>query len=199
VLLAHRAGKTPATYALAALMCLHAARLPSRLDEAGNLTPLSAQDRSRWDRGSIREGLRLLEISAEGTDASEYHVEAAIAAVHARAKRAEDTDWRTIVSLYDTLMAVKPSPIVALNRAIAVAQSEGAERGLAEIDAIADRDRLANYPFYPAAIGELELRLGRRESARERFRSAAALARNPDERRFLEGRVNACERAEVEN
>jgi len=186
-------GRAPATHALAALMCLHAARLPSRLDEAGNLTPLPVQDRSRWDRELIREGLRWLEISAEGAEASDYHVEAAIASVHARARAASDTDWKTIVSLYDTLMAIKPSPIVALNRAIAVAESEGAERGLAAIDAIAGRERLAGYPFYPAAIGELELRLGRRESARERFRSALALARNPDERRFLEGRVGACE------
>ena len=199
VLLDHPMGKAPATYALASLMCLHAARLPSRVDDSGNLAPLAEQDRSRWDRSLIREGRRLLEISAEGAEASEYHIEAAIAAVHARARRAKDTDWKTIASLYDTLMAIKPSPIVALNRAIAVAQSEGAERGLEEIDAIEGRERLASYPFYPAAIGELELRLGRRERARERFRSALALARNPDERRFLEGRVQACEGSDVEN
>jgi RNA polymerase sigma-70 factor (ECF subfamily) len=115
--------------------------------------------------------------------------------IQQRMQRAEDTDWKTIVSLYDTLMTIRPSPIVALNRAIAVAQSEGPGRGLEEIEAIAGRDRLESYPFYPAAIGELELRLGRRESARERFRSALALARNPDERRFLESRVSACEGA----
>jgi RNA polymerase sigma factor (sigma-70 family) len=193
VLLDHPVGGSPATYALAALMCLHAARLPARVDDSGNLRSLLDQDRSRWDRPLAAEGLRLLELAAEGPEASEYHIEAAIAAVHARARRAEDTDWKTIVSLYDALMAIRPSPIVALNRAIAVAQREGPERGLEEIDAIAEHERLASYPFYPAAIGELELRLGRREIARERFRSALALARNPDERRFLESRVSACE------
>jgi RNA polymerase sigma-70 factor (ECF subfamily) len=192
VLLEHPAGKAPANYALAALMCLHGARLASRVDDAGNLVPLSDQDRSRWDHGLIREGLRLLEISAEGADATEYHVEAAIAAIHARTKRAADTDWKRSVSLYGALMAIRPSPVVALNRAIAVAQSEGPERGLEEIGAIDGRDRLASYPFYPAAIGELELRLGRRDAARSRFRSALALARNPDERRFLESRLGAC-------
>jgi RNA polymerase sigma-70 factor (ECF subfamily) len=193
VLLDHPVGGAPATYALAALMCLHAARLPARVDDSGNLRSLFDQDRSRWDRPLAAEGLRLLELAAEGSEASEYHIEAAIAAVHARSRRAEDTDWKTIVSLYDALMAIRPSPIVALNRAIAVAQREGPERGLEEIEAIAGRDRLVHYPFYPAAIGELELRLGRREVARERFRSALALARNSDERRFLEQRVNACD------
>ena len=192
VLLAHPGGGTPETQALAALMCLHAARLPARIDEAGNLRSLFDQDRSKWDRGLADEGLRFLELAAEGPEATEYHLEAAIAAVHVRTRRPADTDWKTIVSLYDTLLTVRPSPIVALNRAIAVAQSEGARRGLEEIEAIAGRDRLESYPFYPAAIGELELRLGRRESARERFRSALALARNPDERRFLEGRIGAC-------
>jgi RNA polymerase sigma-70 factor (ECF subfamily) len=192
VLLDHPLGRTPANHALAALMRLHASRLPARVDDSGNLRSLLDQDRSKWDRSLAAEGLRLLELAAEGREASEYHIEAAIAAVHARASRAQDTDWKTIVSLYDTLMTIRSSPIVALNRAIAIAQSEGPERGLEEIGSIDGRERLASYPFYPAAIGELELRLGRRESARERFRSALALARNPDERRFLEGRVGAC-------
>ncbi|MBI3721031.1 MAG: hypothetical protein HY248_00630, partial [Fimbriimonas ginsengisoli] len=99
--------------------------------------------------------MKLLELSATGSELTEYHVEAAMAAVHARALRAEDTDWGTIVSLYDTLMTIRPSPIVALNRAIAVAQKEGPERGLEEISSITDRDRLDAYPFYPAALGEL--------------------------------------------
>ena len=192
VLLDHPLGRTPANHALAALMCLHASRLPARLDDSGNLRSLLDQDRSRWDRPLAAEGLRLLALAAEGSEASEYHIEAAIAAVHARAPRAEATDWKTIVALYDTLMAIRPSPIVALNRAIAVAQSEGPARGLEEIGSIAGRERLATYPFYPAAIGELELRLGRWESAQESFRSALELARNPDERRFLETRIAAC-------
>ena len=96
------------------------------------------------------------------------------------------------MALYDQLMTLRPSPVVALNRAIAVAQSEGPERGLEELDAIADRERLAAYPFYAAALGELELRCGRREEARRHFRDAVALARSPIERRFLEQRVDAC-------
>jgi RNA polymerase sigma-70 factor (ECF subfamily) len=193
MLLEHSLGTTPATYALAALMCLDAARLPARVDASGNLSSLFDQDRSRWDQELVVEGLKLLKLSATGSELTGYHVEAAIASVHARALRAEDTDWQTIVSLYGTLMTICPSPIVALNRAIAVAQNEGPERGLEEIGAIAGSDRLAGYPFYCAALGELELRSGRREIAREHFRAALALARNPMERRFLDQRVSASE------
>jgi RNA polymerase sigma factor (sigma-70 family) len=194
LLLEHPLGRTPTTYALAALMCLNAARLPARVDPSGNLSSLFDQDRSRWDQELVAEGLKLLELSATGSELTEYHVEAAIASIHGRAPRAEDTDWKTIVSLYDTLMTIRPSPIVALNRAIAVAQNEGPERGLEEIGAITGRDRLAEYPFYSAALGELEFRRGQHETARDHFRAALALARNPMERRFLDQRVSACER-----
>jgi RNA polymerase sigma factor (sigma-70 family) len=193
MLLEHPLGATPATYALAALMCLDAARLPARVDASGNLSSLFDQDRSRWDQELVVEGLKLLDLSATGPELTEYHVEAAIASIHARALRAEDTDWKTIVSLYDTLMTIRLSPIVALNRAIAVAQAEGPERGLEEIRSITDRDRLAEYPFYSAALGELELRSGRHQLAREHFRAAVALAHNPMERRFFEQRMAACE------
>ena len=193
MLLQHPQGATPTTYALGALMGLDAARLPGRVNSSGNLTSLLDQDRSQWDRQLVAEGVRLLELSATGSEVSEYHVEAAIAAIHARALRVEDTDWQAIVALYDTLMAIRPSPVVALNRAIAIAQNEGPERGLQEVELIADRHRLAAYPFYSAALGELELRRGRHEVARERFGEALGLARNVMERRFLEGRVRACE------
>ena len=193
VLLDHPGAATPASYALAALTCLNAARLPARLDGAGELRSLFDQDRSLWDRALVAEGLKLLDLSAAGRELSEYHVEAAIAAVHAAAARTEETNWQAIVSLYDSLMAVSPSPIVALNRAVAVGQSEGPERGLAAIATISDRDRLATYPFYAAALGELELRRGRAAVAGEHFRAALALARNPMERRFLERRLEACE------
>jgi RNA polymerase sigma-70 factor (ECF subfamily) len=189
----HALGATPATYALAALMCLNAARLPARVDPWGNLISLLDQDRSQWDQELVAEGLGFLELSATGSDLTEFHVEAAIASVHACALRTEDTNWETIVSLYDTLMRMRRSPVVALNRAIAVAENEGPERGLEEIHAIADRDRLASYPFYPAALGELELRRGKPEAAREHFRAALGLARNPMERRFLDRRVAACD------
>jgi len=110
------------------------------------------------------------------------------------ALQAEDTDWAAIVSLYDTLILVRPPPVVALNRAIAIAQRDGPERGLEAINAIEDRDRLAGYPFYPATLGELELRRGRHHTARKHFRAALALARNPMERQLLKQRVGACER-----
>jgi RNA polymerase sigma factor (sigma-70 family) len=193
VLLEHPLGATPATYALAALMSLHAARLPTRVDALGNLSSLLDQDRSQWDQDLLHEGLKLLELSATGTELTQYHVEAAIASIHTRARRMEDTDWEAIIALYDTLMTISPSPIVALNRAIAVAQFRGPDWGLEEINTIADRERLAAYPFYFAAIGELELQRGRRETARAQFQTALGLARNPMERQFLGRRVSACE------
>jgi RNA polymerase sigma-70 factor (ECF subfamily) len=182
---------TPETHALAALMCLHAARLPARLDAAGDLTPLADQDRSRWDARLVAEGLELLERSAAGREVTAYHLEATIAAAHAAAPSLEQTDWGAIVSLYDRLMVIAPSPVVALNRAIAIGQRDGARRGLEELLGIVDRDRLAGYPFYPAAIAELELQLGNRDAAREHFRAALPLARNSTERRFLEKRLKA--------
>jgi RNA polymerase sigma-70 factor (ECF subfamily) len=194
LLLQHPLGVTPATYALSALMCLNAARLPARLDTLGNLNSLFDQDRSLWNRELVDEGLKLLDLSATGSELTEYHLEAAIASVHAASTRTQDTDWERIVSLYDTLMTIRPSPVVALNRAIAVAQRDGPERGLQEIAAITDRDRLASYPFYHAALGEFEFRGGRHQIAREHFGAALALARNPTERRFLDQRVTACER-----
>ena len=199
LLLGHPLGATPATHALAALMCLHAARLPARVDAAGNLSSLFDQDRSQWDFGLIAEGQRFLDASATGPELTEYHVEAAIAWIHATAHRTEDTDWGNIISLYDTLMAIHPSPIVALNRAIAVAQLEGPKRGIEEIRAISDLDRLSSYPFYFAALGELELRSGRQEIAIEQFRAAAGCARNLMERRFFEQRVAVCESATPKN
>jgi RNA polymerase sigma-70 factor (ECF subfamily) len=182
----------PATNALAALMCLHAARLPARIDAAGDLSALADQDRSRWDARLVSEGLELLERSATGQELTPYHVEAAIAAVHASAPNVEETDWSAIVSLYDTLMRIAPTPVVALNRAIAVGQSEGAERGIEELVAIADADRLANYPFYPATLGELEVARGNLQAARTHFTTALGLARNGAERRFLEKRLQNC-------
>ena len=193
ILLDHPLGKTPATYALSALMCMSMARLPARVDAAGNLNALFNQDRSQWDHGLVVEGLKLLELSASGSELSEYHVEAAIASVHATATRTEDTDWGKIVSLYDALTEIHPSPIVALNRAIAVAQRDGPERGLETIRAIPDSDRLATYPFYYAALGELELRGKRHQLALQHFNTALTFARNPTERRFLAQRVAACE------
>ena len=138
LLLEHLVSATPATYALVALMCLDTARLPSRLSGEGNLLSLIEQDRSVWDQQLIDEGAQFLARSATGTELTEYHIEAAIALIHAAAPRVEDTDWSQIVSLYDQLSAISPTPVVALNRAIAIGQYEGQESGLHEIRAILD-------------------------------------------------------------
>jgi RNA polymerase sigma-70 factor (ECF subfamily) len=176
-------------------MSLHAARLPARLDASGELLSLFDQDRSQWDSRLIEEGQRLLERSASGTELTEFHLEAAIAWTHAAAPRAEDTNWRQIISLYDQLIAMRPSPVVALNRAIAIAQLEGTERGLDEIRAIPNSDRLAAYPFFHTTLGEFESRAGHTDVACGHFRAALALARNPMEQRFLQNRLAACEMA----
>ena len=123
LLLAHPRAATPETAALAALMHLHAARMPARVDAAGDLNPLREQDRSRWDDRLVREGLALFERSAAGDELTPYHLEAAIAATHACVASVDDTDWASVVDLYDHLMAIAPSPIVALNRAIADAEA----------------------------------------------------------------------------
>ncbi|HKW33168.1 MAG TPA: sigma-70 family RNA polymerase sigma factor [Candidatus Acidoferrum sp.] len=192
LLLDHPPAATPVTRALAALLCLHAARLPARVDASGDLRSLFEQDRSQWDSNLVAEGQRLLDLSAAGPDLTEYHLEAAIAWVHTTAHGSEDTDWEMIVSLYDKLMAIRPSPVVALNRAIAIAQRDGPQRGLDEIHSIANADRLASYLFYHAALGEFEFRSGRFELAREHFQTALRFARNPMEQRFIEHRIAAC-------
>ncbi|HEY3593846.1 MAG TPA: RNA polymerase subunit sigma-24, partial [Polyangiaceae bacterium] len=159
----------------------------------GNLKSLFEQDRSRWDASLIAEGLDWLEASATGETLSVYHLEAGIAGLHASATSAADTRWGDIVSLYDALMRLRPSPVVALNRAMAVAEHQGPLRGLEALHAIEQSERLAEYPFYAAALGELELRAGRALAAREHFREAHRLARNEEERRFLAQRIARCE------
>jgi RNA polymerase sigma-70 factor (ECF subfamily) len=182
---------TPSSYALSSLMFLHAARLPARLDPSGDLTQLLEQDRTRWDQRLVSEGQRLLEASASGEQLTAYHLEAAIASLHANARDPASTPWREIVSLYDVLLRVRPSPVVALNRALAIAQCDGPQRGLEEMRAIGDRERLASYPFYAAALAELELQSGQADAALAHYREALALARNDAERRFLERRIAA--------
>jgi RNA polymerase sigma factor (sigma-70 family) len=193
VLLGHPLCATPRTYALAALMCLNAARLPARIDASGDLRSLFDQDRSAWDQQLIGEGMSFLDLSAKGSEVSEYHLEAAIASVHATARRIEDTDWGKIVSLYDSLIVIRPSPIVALNRAIGIAQRDGPDRGIEEIGAITDADRLTSYPFYWAALGEFELRRKQWKPAQSHFRTALTLARNEAERHFFTQRLHASE------
>lgn len=176
----------PATAALAALMCLHAARLPARVAEDGSLDAFADQDRSRWDRALVDEGLAWFERSATGSELTAFHLEAAIAVTHASAPSLERTDWRAIIALYDRLYAIAPSPVIALNRAIAIGQRDPA----AGLDALARTPAIAGYPFYPAAEAELHARLGHRAPALAAFERALADARNPAERRFLMRRIS---------
>ncbi len=149
----HPQGARPKTFALLALFCFNAARLPGRVDAEGFLIQLENQDRSKWDRALIGKGFHFLEKSATENELSELHLEAAIASLHSGAETYEKTDWGRIQELYDLLFRLKPTPIVALNRAIAVGQAQGPEKGLVELEKIPDLPKLKDYPFYPAAQG----------------------------------------------
>jgi len=187
------AAATPETQALLALFCFLAARLSSRVDDDGSLLLLDEQDRQRWDRELIGEGLRRLDLSAEGEVLTAWHLEAAIAGRHAAAGSFAETDWTSIRELYDLLLRLQPTPVVALNRAIAVGMAEGPEAGLRALEEIEDRERLERYPFLPAAMAELESRAGRPERAAELLRAALLLARNPAEREVLGRKLAACD------
>jgi RNA polymerase sigma-70 factor (ECF subfamily) len=182
----------PETQALLALFCFHAARLGARVAEDGNLLLLAEQDRSRWDGELVSEGVRRLAASAEGSWLGAWHLEAAIAAQHALAPSFEATDWATIRRLYDLLLQARPSPVVALNRAIAVGMAEGPAAGLQALSEIEDRERLARHPFLEAAVAEFELRSGRPELAARALRAALGAARNPAERSLLARKLAAC-------
>ncbi len=174
--------------ALVALMLLHDARREARVDDAGDIVVLEEQDRSRWDQVQIAEALPLVDEALHG-GAGPFAVQAAIAAVHCQAARAEDTDWPQIVRLYDLLERVQPSPIVSLNRAVAVAMADGPEPGLALIDGLAENNDLANYHLLHAARADLLRRLGSPGEAAESYLRALALVTNDSERRFLEWRL----------
>ncbi|MFL5309709.1 MAG: RNA polymerase sigma factor [Myxococcales bacterium] len=180
----------PPTFALLALMCLHAARLPGRLDAQGALVPLEEQDRSAWDRALAAEGAQWLS-RAVSEPPTALLLEAAIAAEHCFAPTFAETDWKSIAALYDALYAQRPTPVVALNRAIALAQVHGPERGLLELQALPGRERLVRYPFYPAALGELHLRAGHAREAADEFRKALRLARSPAERSYFQRKLAA--------
>jgi RNA polymerase sigma-70 factor (ECF subfamily) len=180
---------TPAVHALLALMHLQAARLPARVGAADDLQRLADQNRSRWDRSLIDRGLRDLDRAASGDTLTIYHLEAGIAACHAVAPRYEDTDWLRIVELYDTLAALKPTPIVALNRAIALSRLHGPQVGLAAVESIAGAPALARYYLLPATMGELARESGDAVRAAECYRAALACECSEPERRFLERRL----------
>jgi RNA polymerase sigma-70 factor, ECF subfamily len=177
--------------ALLALMLLHDARGRARLDKAGDLVVLEQQDRKRWDRGQIDEALPMVEEALRGRPGP-FAVQAAIAALHCQAARAEDTDWPQILTLYDILERLQPSPIVSLNRAVAVAMVHGNRPALAIIDALAAAGDLDGYHLLHSARADLLRRLGSSREAAKSYTRALALVTNDSERRFLESRLREC-------
>jgi RNA polymerase sigma-70 factor (ECF subfamily) len=176
----------PEAAGLLALMLLQDSRRRARVDEAGQMVLLADQDRSLWDHDEIADGHVLAQRAARSFPPGSYTLQAAIAAEHARAARAEDTDWRRIRHIYDWLAFVQPSPVVELNRAVAIAMVEGPERALQEIDGI---EGLDGYQHLHSARGDLLRRAGRRDESATAYRRALDLAANPIEREFLERRL----------
>lgn len=179
----------PEVLGLLALMLLHESRRAARSDSSGELILLDEQDRSLWDRALIEEGTALVERALSSRRFGPYALQAAIAAVHAEATTAADTDWPQIAGLYEVLARIDPSPVIRLNRAVAIAMRDGAEAGLAHVDAILGAGELANYHLAHAARADFCRRLGRVADARASYERALELSRLGPERRFIERRL----------
>jgi RNA polymerase sigma-70 factor (ECF subfamily) len=188
----------PEALGLLSLMLLHHSRRDARVDLNGDLVPLEAQDRSRWDRRAIEEGLAFLDAARRRGPAGPYQLQAAIAACHATAAEPAVTDWTAIADLYRDLVALAPSPVVELNRAVAVAMAEGAEVGLELVEHLEQTGALAGYHLLPATRADLLRRVGRLSEAADAYRNALELAPTPAERRYLERRLAEVSGAEVE-
>ncbi len=181
---------SPENMGLLALMLLHDSRRDTRCDESGQLVLLEDQDRSRWRHDQIEEGVHLLQRALGRRSPGPYQVQGAIAAVHAEAKTAADTDWRQIAALYGVLSQLQPSPVVFLNQAVAVAMSGEIAEGLAQIERLGAEGALSSYHFYYAARADILRRLGRNEEAVQDYGRACKLTENSVERRYLERRMN---------
>jgi RNA polymerase sigma-70 factor (ECF subfamily) len=179
----------PEVAGLLALLLLQESRRAARTSPSGDIVLLEEQDRSLWDQAQIAEGIALAERALASSQVGPYAIQAALAAVHARAATPAATDWAQIVALYDVLARIEPSPVVALNRAVAVAMRDGPEAGLALIDAILARGDLTDYHLAHAARADLRRRLGETAAARASYARALSLTRQDPERRFLEGRL----------
>jgi RNA polymerase sigma-70 factor (ECF subfamily) len=182
----------PENMGLLALMLLHDSRRHARANDVGELVPLEEQDRSLWDRAEIAEGMRLVEQALGRRNPGPYQIQAAIAAVHAEAATASDTDWQQIAGLYSVLQQIQPSPIVAMNHAAAIAMGYSLERGLELLDQAAEKSgELKGYYLYHAARADLLRRMLRIDEALQSYRHALALATNEVERTFLMRRTDA--------
>jgi len=184
-----------AARALMALMCLHAARFDSRVDDHGALVIFARQDRSRWNAELIRRGVGYLNASAKGEVLTEYHLEAAIAAAHCTASDFESTDWAALDRLYAALGAMKNNPVIELNRAIIQSYLQGPGHAIALLQRLQDHPRLSHYYLLYATLGDLAARLGRAEEARAHFFRAMELTDAPAEREFLQGRITGLDGA----
>ena len=180
----------PEVHGLVALMAIQASRMRARVGPKGEPVLLLDQNRAQWDRVLIQVGLSALDrADALTDDPDSYHLQAAIAACHARARRAEDTDWKRIVALYEQLNRLSPSPVIELNRAVALGMAEGPAAGLAAVDALRSAKVLKDYHLLPSVRGDLLAKLGRREEARAEFTRAAKLTQNEKERELLLARA----------
>src|SRR4051812_23413560 len=191
LLVAAPAADAITAHALAALFCLNAARLPSRLDDEGVLVPLADQDRSRWDRSLVERGIYHLGASATGARFTRWHLEAGIAFEHTSAAAMATTDWAKIVAYYDALAALAPGPVIALNRGLAVAELRGLDEGYRALTALAGDPRLSRYSFFWAALADLERRRGHTVEARAHYARALTLADSRAERSSYERRLQA--------
>jgi RNA polymerase sigma-70 factor (ECF subfamily) len=189
----HPAVNRPESHALLALMLLNGARIQTRVDDEGNLLRLQEQDRTRWNQPMIARGMLHMAQSAAGDEITEYHLQAGIAACHCAAKDYESTDWRQILSLYDRLMEFDKSPVIALNRTVALAELRGPQAGIDAVGAIKDLRSLESYYLLHAVLGDFESRLNHPQSAAVHFRKSLELAETKSEQAFLAKRLRACE------
>ena len=194
----HPVGNQPKTHALLALMLLNGARLPARVRADGNILRLKEQDRALWNREMIGRGIYHLTLSAKGEVLTDYHLQAGISSCHCLATDYESTDWGRILALYDQLVRMDDSPVIALNRAVAVAEVQGARAGLDAVGAIRNRDSLEAYYLLYAVLAEFEMRLNDWASAARNLRKAIALTDLKSEQALLGERLRRCEEQIVE-
>jgi RNA polymerase sigma-70 factor (ECF subfamily) len=189
----HDVGNQPRVHARAALMLLNGARLSGRTDSDGNLLRLKEQDRSTWDKAMIARGMFHLAQSAAGEELTPYHLQAGIAACHCASADYDSTDWPQILGLYDRLVEIDSSPVIALNRAVAVAQVHGPKAGIDALAAIRDQPALADYYLLYAVLAEFEAQIGGFQSAAEHLRKALRLTDLKSEQVLLSKRLKDCE------